>query len=199
MWIKWLCDLREVDMVVSNVPLVGKYTLYFNNQITPYLATHTDFYTCWLDLMFEYFVDAILTNAYILVIDNIKTNKDAYIANFVDEAYNESLFSIYHDITEVGSQEDNRDLEILHAYLYDNEAFVKDKMMFIIHHLIFDIFNNLYSFVLQANSNDVYFSNYNITPSKDVTTFIITCTPTMEVIKRYDASWYDRLCMFAPI
>lgn len=183
------------------LPLKPSYVMMFNNQITRFMEGNPSYYESWTEYIFEHLEDLMLSNHYLTVVTMMRTRSAEYIGSLVGDIYDESLVAVGLDLDDDAEEYPGEYTSsyALYDYLYDNKFEVTRCMYAIAHSLIYNVFHRLHHFVVEASKLDITFAEFSLTYPKDHTSLIVTCKPSMEVIKRYDEGLYDRLNMLTPV
>lgn len=187
------------------LPLKAQYELKFNNNIYPYIVSNPDFYIPYVEYVFTHLEEKLLTNSYVTIIAVMRDHADRYVSDMVSELYHEAIveadsrLSDLDDGTFAVSLHDRQYAERHYDFLMENEMSITSNLYGIVYLLIINVFHVIHHLCVEASNVGIYFSLFRIASVQDRSALTIIGTPTLEVIKRYDESFYDRLCMLAPV
>lgn len=183
------------------LPIRDRYSLLFEDNLSVYTQNCPSYYWSWIEYVFELMQDMLLSNEYIKVTVLMRNHRIEWLENMVESVYAESIESVRCDLED--DEENNQPLEpanvMLYNYLYDNPDEVTSRMFNIANYLIYTIFHPLYNFVAHAKNVGMTFTSFILSPIENTNTIQVSCITNIEVIKRYDKDWYDRLSLLAAV
>ena len=187
------------------LPVKPEYVLLFNNNLRRYITQDTCFYTPYMEYVFEYLEDLLLANRFITVVAVMRNNPRAYVSDLVNELYISALQDADSRISDLddgisnSSSADYNDALAYYEYLLTHEEAITSNFYYIIYFLIIDVFHVLYQLDIEASKMGISFSTFRLSGAASSNTLRVTAVPAMEVIKKYDKYYYDRLCVFATV
>lgn len=182
-------------------PVKYSYQLCFENTILDLIVEHPSYYNSCYEFLFEQIKDLLLSNMYLTIVNVMRYHRNDHLNTIVNDIYESSLDSACADADEDSTLDplSYTDNHRLWDYLFRNETVVKTNLFHIADRIILRLFHPLHEFVVSAKNLGMYFSDYTLRLTNHNTAVIVTCMTHIEVIKKYDQHWYDRLSMLAAI
>ena len=177
------------------------YRLCFENNVLEFLNKYPSYYNGWYEFLFEQVKDLLISGSYLTMVNVMRYHRIDHLTTMVDEMYDCSLDSACADMDEDNELNPNvfTDNHQLWEYLFNNEFLVKDTLFQIADRMILSIFHPLHQFVVEAKHFGMHFSDFSYAMVNNKHAVSVSCVTHIEVIKKYDPSWYDRLSMLAPV